>query len=208
MRRPTRGILCAVGLVLLLSGCEGDNVHGSPTVPTAGAIEPAPPASDVPGFGAPKVDSALDTSKVEATPCESLTDAQITDLLGTDTSETEENVTGPACRWNNRGEQNAFVAVHFPKVTDLGLTAIYQAKGGQYKFFQEMPAVRGFPAVAWSGTDETMTMGKCNVAVGTSDRTTVEASVRLSDKNVGTKDPCEAARGVLDLVIGNIQGGR
>ncbi|MGC7093816.1 DUF3558 domain-containing protein [Amycolatopsis lurida] len=210
MRRPTQHLFWATGLVLLLSGCAGDDVPGTPTVPTAGAVEPAqPPArsDEVPGSGAPKVDNPLDTSGPEAQPCETLTDAQVTELLGTDINETRDDRTGPGCQWGSYGPQAASVHVMFPNVTDNGLTAIYRAKGNQYKFFKEMTPVRGYPAVAWNTTDETTTRGVCSVAVGTSDRTTAEATVRLSEKNVGTKDPCEAAHQVLDMVIGNIQGG-
>ncbi|MBN6036182.1 DUF3558 domain-containing protein [Amycolatopsis sp. 195334CR] len=211
MRRPTRSLLCAAGLVLLLSACEGKDVPGAPTVPTAGAMEPSPSAdaSDVPAFGAPKVDSPIDISKSEAQPCETLTDAQINGLLGSDTKESREEsgdiIAGPGCTWHSYGSQSAFVGVLFPKVTDLGLSGFYRAKGGQYKFFEEMAPVRGYPAVAWNGTDETA-KGVCNVVAGTSDRATVNVTVTLSEKNVGKKNPCEAARDVLDMVIGNIQG--
>ena len=182
---------------------------GMPTVPTTSASEPAQPSSEpveVPGFGAPKVANPLDTSGPEAQPCGLLTDAQINGLLGTDINKTQEDGTGPGCKWHSYGSQAASVYVTFPTVTDNGLTAIYRAKGNEYKFFKEMTPVRGYPAVAWDTTDETMTRGECHVAVGTSDRSTVEASVSLSEKNIGTKDPCEAAHQVLDMVIGNIQG--
>ncbi|QFU94115.1 DUF3558 domain-containing protein [Amycolatopsis sp. YIM 10] len=209
MRHPTRNLCWAACLALLLSGCGGNDVPGTPTVPTTGAIEPAPPSSEaaeVPGHGAPTVTNPLDTSGREAQPCGLLTDTQINGLLGTDINESVDDGSGPGCRWHSYGSQAASVAVRFPKVTDNGLTAIYGAKGHQYKFFKEMPPVRGYPSVAWDTTDETMTKGECHVAVGTSDRSTVEASVSLSKKNVGTKDPCEAAHQVLDMVIGNIQG--
>ncbi|QFU94132.1 DUF3558 domain-containing protein [Amycolatopsis sp. YIM 10] len=211
MRRPSRGLLCAAGLVLLLSGCEGKDVPGTPTVPTAGAAEPAPSADapDVPAFGAPKVASPIDISKSEAQPCETLTDAQIADLLGTDTKESRDEsgdvIAGPGCGWHSYGSQAAFVAVLFPKVTDIGLSGFYREKGDQYKFFEEMAPVRGYPTVAWNNTDE-KAIGRCNVVAGTSDRATVNVTVRQSEQNVGKKDPCEAARDVLDMVIGNIQG--
>ncbi|MBN6036199.1 DUF3558 domain-containing protein [Amycolatopsis sp. 195334CR] len=207
MRRPTRNLLWAACLVLLLGGCGGNDVPGTPTVSTTDASEPPAAQSDAPGHGAPKVDNPLDTSGPEAQPCENLTDAQVTGLLGADINETRDDRSGPGCRWHSYGSQAASVSVNFPKVTDNGLTAIYgAAKSQQYKFFKEMSPVRGYPAVAWDTTDETMTRGECHVAVGTSDRSTVEAAVSLSQKNVGTKDPCAAAHQVLDLVIGNIQG--
>ncbi|MGC7093833.1 DUF3558 domain-containing protein [Amycolatopsis lurida] len=210
MRRPTRNLCWAACLVLLLSGCGGNDVPGTPTMPTTGATEPAPPPSsgsaEVPGFGAPKVDNPLDTSGPEAQPCELLTDAQVNELLGTDINESRDDRSGPTCRWDSDGSQAASVTVGFPTVTDNGLTAIYgAAKNQKYKFFKEMSPVRGYPAVAWDTTDETMTRGTCNVAAGTSDRSTVEATVWLSQKNVGVKDPCEAAHQVLDMVISNIQ---
>ncbi|AXB46720.1 hypothetical protein A4R43_33305 [Amycolatopsis albispora] len=133
-----------------------------------------------------------------------LTDAQVTGLLGTDINEVRGDRGGPGCRWYSY-ESQASVAVDFPKITDNGLTAIYAAaKDHRYKFFKEMTPVRGYPAVAWGTNDETMTHGECHVAVGTSDQSTVEASVSLSKQNVGTKDPCEAARQVLDMAIGNL----
>ncbi|MGA6163481.1 DUF3558 domain-containing protein [Amycolatopsis magusensis] len=197
-----------MGLVLLLSGCGGNDVPGTPIASPASAVEPtrAPGDSAVPGSGVPKVANPLDTSGPEAQPCGLLTDAQVNGLLGTDIDKTQEGETGPTCRWFSYGPQAASVAVGFPKVTGNGLTAIYRARGDQYKFFKEMPSVRGYPAVAWNTTDESTTRGECNVAVGTSDRATLEATVRLSQKNVGVKDPCEAAHQVLDTVIGNIQG--
>ncbi|MFI6024142.1 DUF3558 domain-containing protein [Amycolatopsis magusensis] len=208
MRRPTRSWLGAAGLVLLLSGCGGNDVPGTPIASPPSAVEPtqAPDGSAVPGSGVPEVENPLDTSGAEARPCELLSDAQVNGLLGTDINKTQEGETGPTCRWFSYGPQAASVAVGFPKVTENGLTAIYRARGNQYKFFEEMPPVRGYPAVAWNTSDETVTRGECNVAVGISDRATLEATVRLSQKNVGVKDPCEAAHQVLDMVIGNIQG--
>ncbi|AXB46719.1 hypothetical protein A4R43_33300 [Amycolatopsis albispora] len=153
------------------------------------------------------MENPLDISGAEAQPCEMLTDAQVTGLLGTDINETRDDRSGPTCRWYRYGSQSASVAVGVPNVTDNGLTAIYVAANDQtYKFFKEMTPVRGYPAVAWGTNDDTMTRGVCNVAVGTSDRATVEATVTLSKQNIGTKDPCEAAHQVLDMVIGNIQG--
>ncbi|MDI5977805.1 DUF3558 domain-containing protein [Amycolatopsis magusensis] len=211
MRRPVVRILpWAAGVLLLLSACEGKDVAGIPSVPPATASEPSQSAgeSEVPGFGAPKIENPLDVGGLDQRPCEALTDAQVTELLGSDTTKKEENVSGPMCSWHSYGTDGAFVAVSFPTVTDLGLTGLYRGKGQQLKFFKEMSPVRGYPTVAWGQTDDTATDGRCGVSAGTTDRTTLDATVTLSKKNVGTKDPCEAARGVLDLVIGNIQGGR
>ncbi|AXB46704.1 hypothetical protein A4R43_33215 [Amycolatopsis albispora] len=199
----------AAGLLLLASGCEGKDVPGTPALPAASASEPSPSAgeSDVPAYGAPKVDNPLEVGDLVQRPCTALTDAQVTELLGSDTTEKEENVTGPACSWHSYGSEGAFIAVGFPTVNDLGLTALYRGKGQQFQFFKEMPPVRGLPAVAWGQVDDTKTQGRCGVSIGITDRSTMDATVTLSDKNIGKKDPCEATHDVLDMVVGNLQGG-
>ncbi|VVJ24298.1 Uncharacterised protein [Amycolatopsis camponoti] len=43
--------------------------------------------------------------------------------------------------------------------------------------------------------------------MGTSDTQTVDISVDQSEKNIGKNDPCEAARQVTAMVLGNAKAG-
>ncbi len=91
----------------------------------------------------------------------------------------------------------------FNNVDDRGLTGVYQA---QYSFFLPLKPVDGYPVAAYGLTDERTSRGGCQIAVGTSDKQTVDIGVTQSEENIGHKDPCEAARGVASYVLSNLRG--
>ncbi len=93
----------------------------------------------------------------------------------------------------------------FNKVNDRGLTGVYQAK---YKFFLPLEPVDGYPVVAYGLVDDRASRGGCQIAIGTSDKQTVDVGVTQSEENIGKKDPCEAARGVASYVLSNLRGGK
>ncbi|WP_230863084.1 DUF3558 family protein [Amycolatopsis camponoti] len=89
-----------------------------------------------------------------------------------------------------------------PGVREPGL-----AKGTTYPFFEPLEPVDGYPLVAYDGVGDQRARGECTVAVGTSDTQTVDISVDQSEKNIGKNDPCEAARQVTAMVLGNAKAG-
>lgn len=197
--------LCFIALV----GCT-TNTSGVATPAGTPDSTPSPTAGDqVPGPGVPKVESPIDTASFSAAPCTALADAQTTEIFGATAiaKPDPQGPAGPACSWTPAASNGASVQVIFSTVDKLGLTSIYQAKGTTYKLFEVLSPINGYPVVAYGTQDMRTTDGICAVAVGTSDRSTVDISIRQSKSSVGQKDPCDAARTVAAKVLDTIRKG-
>lgn len=190
--------------LLVLGAC--DTTNGGTAVP----ISPASPSSgtvdDVPGSGVPRVANPIDLTRLQKAPCDALTPAQVAGLLGSDveTKPEPDADVGPRCNWHAPGR--AGVGIIFGK-DERGLTSVYAAKGTIYPFFEPLEPVDGYPLVAYDGAGDQRAKGECTVAVGTSDTQAIDISVDQSEKNIGKTDPCEAARQVTAMVLGNAKAG-
>lgn len=203
-----RRALALMTVALCAAGCTS-TAPGQP-LPAArtgsSATSSSAPAEEVPGPGVPKVPKPLDITRFKQNPCETLTSAQISDLLG-DRARIHPDPhgpVGPACGWFAQ----ATVAVLYPTINKLGLTSVYRAKGRAYPFFLPLAPIDGYPVVAYGEDDPRASRGECDVAMGTSDRETVVVSITQSAARKGEKDPCESARDVAEKVLGNLRGGR
>ena len=193
--------------VLVLGACTTTNSGtASPSSPSAN--EPtASSSADVPGPGVPKVASPIDINRFKSTPCDSLTAEQVTDLLGPGvTPKAELNAPGgPSCSIHPPQVTQAGVLVIFTNLDNRGLTSLYAAKDVKFPFFMPLSPVDGYPIVAYGLADDRATHGTCQIAIGTSDQQTVDVGVTQSEKNVGKKDPCEAARNIAASVLDNLR---
>lgn len=201
-----RSLALAPLALFALAGCS--STAPGQAVPAEHTDQPAPSSTSdqVPGPGVPKVQSPIDITKFKQNPCESLTSAQISDLLGDGARVNPDprGPGGPGCGWFSQAQ----IVVVFPNVDKLGLTSVYRAKGGAYPFFMPLAPVDGYPVVAYGTADLRGRLGECNVALGTSDRETLDVSITQSAAHKGEKDPCESAREVAEKVLGNLRGGR
>jgi hypothetical protein len=179
----------------------------SPSSSTPSQTSPSGPADEVPGPGVPKVENPIDVSHFQQAPCDSLTAAQITELLGGGITPQPaiEDPAGPTCNWHSPSGSQASVGVTYFNRTKLGITGIYQAKDKVYPFFMPMDPIDGYPIVAFGEIDERKTRGRCSIALGTSDNQQVDMSVALSEANIEQKDPCSAARDVASKVLDNLR---
>ncbi|WP_081193213.1 DUF3558 domain-containing protein [Saccharomonospora piscinae] len=191
------------GAVVLVTGCShAPTTDGVPT-PALRAGAPSPPNSNV--AGVPTVDDPLSLDAVLDEPCLSLTDEQIVQYLGDDTTEEVDTAvsSGPACSWNSGMRSDAEIAITYPRITDEGLTALYRNRNDT-EFFYEREPVGGYPAISY-GIVDSRDDGECLVTVGTSDSDYVNVRVYLGRGSVGRLDPCDAAHDVATDVIANIK---
>jgi hypothetical protein len=151
---------------------------------------------------APTVDKPLDIARFQRDPCRSLTTVQTQDL---DLPPVGEPVAGRplgnACLWRNpetRGEAEI-------QFSDQGLGALYRLRD-RAAYFEELPPIEGYPAVARSEVDE-REKGRCTVVVGVSDQVTFHVPTRLSPRDVGDRDPCEAAVEVAGMAVLTMRSG-
>src|SRR5262249_46587726 len=148
---------------------------GSAT-PTSESATSGPQPSSSPGV--PKVETPLDFSRYQQSPCEAVTQAQIQQNLGAGIApDSEPNAPGgPACVWHAGGDSQASITLGFvPK----GLSRIYDGQGTLFKLFKPMDAIQGYPAVAYDVTDDRMTEGHCALAVGTSDTSSIDVGITI-----------------------------
>lgn len=190
--------------VTVVTGCTTTS-PGEPTPATVDASTPdstSPPPGDdeePPFAGAPKVDDPLDTTRFQQNPCKTLSTDQTRQLNLPPTGELDEKTPlGNTCRWRNR-ETVADAEIHFSNEDPRGLSAQYDAQD-EYAFFEELPPIDGYPAIANDILDD-RDIGRCTVVVGVSDEITFDASVQLSEANVGKKDPCAAAAEVAGMAL-------
>ncbi len=176
------------------------------TVPTSQL--PSTGTTQVPGPGVPKVNSPIDINKFLRAPCTTLSTDQVTELLGANaTSKPDPSASAPSCFWHAPGATQASVGVLFPPTNDLGLTSFYNARGKTYPFFKELAPIDGYPIVAFDAARDRTSEGRCDVAVGTSDQTTVGISIAQSEAKISKKDPCDTARTIAAQVLDNVRKG-
>lgn len=210
MKRVLPVLACAA--LVGLAGCSGTTGGtAGPAVPPGQSVSSAAPTSSasdqVPGPGVPKVENPIDTTRFKKAPCDTLTQAQAQGLLGPSVvPKTDlQAPAGPACAWHH-GE--AYVGVVFSNVTNAGLTGYYRSRGSVYPLFIPLDPIDGYPIVAYGQADMRASDGQCDVAFGTSDREAVSVSITQSTENKGKQDPCQSARSVAQMVLGNLKGGR
>ncbi|WP_211226880.1 DUF3558 domain-containing protein [Amycolatopsis benzoatilytica] len=209
MKRVLSVLACAA--LAGLAGCSGTTggAAGPARTPGQSAPSAAPTsaaADQVPGPGVPKVENPIDTDKFKKAPCDTLTPAQADSLVGKGvTPKTDLKApAGPACAWHSQ----AHIIVVFPNVDNLGLTSVYRAKGTTYPLFMPLDPIDGYPIVAYGQVDERASEGRCDVEFGTSDREGVVVSISQSPEKKGSQDPCQSARSVAQMVLGNLKGGQ
>jgi hypothetical protein len=195
-----RRSLLAMSLISLAfaAGCtttsEGDPLPASST----SSDSPENGEEELPFGGAPKVADPLDTSRYEHDPCQSLTGDQAESLDLPAAGTVEEVPLSTACDWRNtetRGEVEIVFFVDDPR----GLSPEYKNRK-KYAFFEVLPNIEGYPAVARDDPDDRK-IGHCAVVVGVADDMALEVILRLSQRNVETKDPCAEAARVASLAL-------
>src|SRR6476469_1028962 len=200
-RRPL--FLASLLSLALTSGCtipsKGDPLPAGSSDATAPHTSST--AAELPYAGAPKVSDPLDTSTYEKDPCKSLTADQAEYLTLPRTGRpTENEVLGVGCDWRNeqtRGDVQIVFLVDDPR----GLSPEYDAdKRGEWEYFKELPNIEGYPAVIRLGTDD-REIGHCTVVAGAADDMAFETILRLSQANVGQKDPCDKASEVAGMAL-------
>jgi hypothetical protein len=199
-----RAIILLSMSLLTLTACTSKN-DGTPSAST----NTPSPSDQVPGPGVPKVERPIDITRFKQAPCDALTAAQVTELLGSGVTPKPEvkGEAGPQCRWDSPKVSQAGVGVIFTSVDNRGITRVYDAQGKEYPFFRPLEPIDGYPVAAYDASGDQTSHGNCTVALGTSDHQTVDIDVTLSAENVG-KDPCAAARGVAAQVLGNLRAVR
>src|SRR6266498_3515072 len=167
-----RSLLAASLLGLaLVSACtttsKGDPLPANPTETTTSDSAPRTSGSggeELPFAGAPKVDNPLDTSRYEKDPCKSLTADQAKSQNLPETGTIDEKVVlGIGCDWFNP-ETHGEISIDFLVDDPRGLSPEYQTRT-EYAFFEELPDIEGFPAIARGGATD-RDYGICTVMVG------------------------------------------
>ncbi|MFI9451081.1 DUF3558 domain-containing protein [Amycolatopsis sp. NPDC052450] len=198
-----RTILVLSAATLALAACSTPTTNGTPT-PTSGRTSPNPSTSTP---GVPKVEHPIDVARFKRAPCDALTKAQIEDLLGPDTETVpRDGGAGPACRWSIPSTSRPLIDAIFADLPDSGTAKFYEGKGTTYKLLEPLEPIDGYPVTAYDVNDN-RAKGDCSVALGTSDTQTIGISLVQSEANVGTKDPCAAAREAAVRVLATIRGG-
>jgi uncharacterized protein DUF3558 len=194
-------MVVGVFAVAAVAGCTHLS-QGEP-MPATSVKSPASssPGTDqeLPFAGAPKVDDPLDTKRFQSDPCQALTGDQVRSLAMAPTGKLRKDAPlGRACTWTNP-DTGAEVEVHFLDKDPRGLSAQYQTRD-RYAYFDELPPIEGYPAIAADVADD-RSNGLCTVSVGASDETTFIVPIRLSQVNIGTKDPCDVAAMVAGMAL-------
>ena len=162
---------------------------------------------ELPFAGAPKVANPLDTSRYEQDPCLSLSSEQARELnLPAVGKATENEVLGVGCEWYNE-ETRGNVTIVFIVDDPRGLSPEYATNNRkEWAYFEVLPAIEGYPAVVRSLVDD-RDIGHCTVVVGAADDMAFETILRLSQANVGQKDPCATAAEVAGLALKTMKQG-
>jgi hypothetical protein len=113
---------------------------------------------------------------------------------------------GVACQWAGRDISGSRVDVSFNTRTRDGLSAVYRSKDqNNYKKFEPVPDVEGFPAVIAEPSNTPQ--GNCTMFVGVSDEVAFQLGVQQSTQKVGSVDPCDVSKAVASLLLQTMKAG-
>jgi uncharacterized protein DUF3558 len=162
---------------------------------------------DLPFARAPKVDTPLDTSSYERDPCTSLSADQAANLSLPSVGKIDHDVVlGVGCDWVNK-ETGGEVEIVFVVGGPTGPSSEYDAnKRGEWEFFEELPDIEGYSAIARGDPDD-RDIGHCTVVVGVADDMAFETILRLSDVNVDRLKPCDVASEVAGMALRTMKEG-
>jgi hypothetical protein len=183
---------------LLISACGG-----TPETPASTTTTPwstASANSDVPTVASPLPATALDGS-----PCDSaLTSSQITHFLGQSTpAKPSDTELGPMCQWSSASGSGAGITVAYQTESDQGIGLAYENVKPKAARWQQLEPVQGFPAVAYTNTDDKRA---CVIVVGVTDKLAFSTGLTLGDKSAAEgKDCFDAAPEVADAVLTNLK---
>ena len=216
--RPV-GVQCVSVVVgafsmVVIAGCTtvspGEPVRATTVENTTTSESTAPPTTssdqELPFAGAPKVDNPLDATRFRQDPCQALTQNQAQSLGLPASGAPRDMPLGNACEWRKSGSTGS-ATVHFLDRNANGLSAEYQAnEDGKYAYFNVLPLIEGYPAVATDIVDG-RDGGRCTVVVGVSDKLAVEFPISLALDSIGNTDPCETAAKVAGLALQTMKQG-
>ncbi|MFJ9784008.1 DUF3558 domain-containing protein [Amycolatopsis sp. NPDC101161] len=187
---------------MVLAACSPETSGTASPVSTPSSSRVSGTGQEVPGPGVPSVANPIDTTRSASEPCSALTDSQVEELFGRPVTPKPDlkAPAGPTCSWDPADGSGASVNVIFATVDDLGLTGVYRARGTNYKLFEPLQPIEGYPAVIY-GTSDYRSEGMCSLAIGTSDHSTIDLTVTQSRANVGKTDPCQSAKTVASKVV-------
>ena len=205
---PVVGLLC-----LAVAGCtttsQGEAVPATTTEVSAthSSSPPSGGEDDLPSHGAPKVDDPLDTTRYQQDPCSALTASQAQqELTLPPNGKRDDAAFGKGCEWFNPDTRGR-VSIAFLTSNPRGLSAAYEAnQEGKYPYFNPLPLIEGYPAIASDVADRRPT-GACIVVVGVTDQLAVQFSLQLSLANVGHVEPCDTAAMVAGLAMKTMKEG-
>jgi hypothetical protein len=204
--RIRRSLLLASLLGLgFVSACtttsEGEPLPADSTENTTSSSAPQTSGEEeLPFAGAPKVANPLDTSRYEQDSCQSLTADQAQSLDLPPAGTIIKVPLSKACEWKNPTTRG-YVKIAFIVDDPRGLSPEYDANNRRkYAYFDALPNIEGFPAVARDIVDD-RDKGYCSVVVGVADDMVFDTSVQLSQVNVGIDDPCKTAVDVAELAL-------
>ncbi|MEC3977183.1 DUF3558 domain-containing protein [Amycolatopsis sp. H20-H5] len=203
MTRRTSVVLILAAVALGSVACAGSPspTPSSSSSPASEATQPSTTA--LPYAGAPKVTSPLPASVLSGDPCASaLTPQQITQAVGPDPELRPGTIPGigPKCSWSNT-KTNGQVLVAYDSESHTGLSGVYQNTQPKSGVWKVLPAIQGYPAVAYAGEKGTVPKDYCHVAIGLADDLSVDVYLTLGRTKVGVSDPCEVVPGIAELVL-------
>lgn len=195
-------IACAVAL-LFLTACT-TNTAGTARPATDAPVTTTTPSETRPA-GAPNVTEPLDISRFVGDPCLVLTASQAQQLGLPQTGVLRDGALGKACRWSNR-QTFLSISINMLNEDPAGLSAFYRAnEAGKWAYFEPVPSVEGYPAVAYDALDSRAD-GKCAVVVGTANELAFDTAIQVADADIGKTDPCEAAIAAVALMMRTMKG--
>ncbi|WP_116049548.1 DUF3558 domain-containing protein [Amycolatopsis palatopharyngis] len=204
--RSVSATVLACAALILASGCDDGNAAGSPTT-----APPTPATQSPSNFGAPTVENPLDTSSIDTKPCDVAKPEQMEQLPGTvGESKTEDTAAkSKSCAWlfddEDQFSLGSVTAGTNLEVGANGLRTYYKAQAqGTLTVFEELPPVKGYPAVAYEQGGERE--GKCAMAVGVRDDRVYSLTVSLRKDHPNYSEPCTIGAKIAGFAIEYLQG--
>lgn len=202
------GVAAAV-LVAVTAACSPPSSVGGTPAPQTTAVN----ADGKLPSGAPHVAKPLDVSRAQASPCNSLTPAQISSFGIVATGKPGDPTLGPKCDWSDTSTVPSLMTVSVVFVTKStgGLSSLYVQAESLKKvggYFEPIDPIQGYPALLYSQLDDrkAKTNAACNLGIGVSDTLQVAVGVVVGTPSPQS-DPCTIDKKAADMVMTNLKAG-
>lgn len=201
------GAAAIAACAIVLSACS----EGGTPVPSGGSPDPTTTKAGQPTtttaaqddrYGAPEIDNPLDAAKQVASPCTSLTSAQLSTLGLKGPGEDDKDESAPSCSFKSADGDGAGFNISYIVANENGIVDLYLGQQEGYWEYWEPTTVNGYPGVFQHASDQ-RARGYCTISVGVND----QLHFSVSSSGADPDKACDQVKDIGAAIVDTMKSG-